>query len=239
MNTKAFNQQEVLYLARKYTGLPFVMVEPCILLNDDLIAMSNFLSSPDSVYYGNFVLQSYSQSDCIVTAYLNKSLSPGESQIYIQPQDGLYPKGSIIKNVLFDCIGSYSDAYSHFYGYRVMRNMVYAPLTNYGFTNGNGWQLSSGTYTHQPGFSVEQTISSPEINNYTSIKLTITLTGINAGTLEIRGSLTGGIIISEDGTYTYELSPQPGEYAIYFYPSTDFDGSYNVSSLIIQKKIDA
>ena len=135
---------------------------------------------------------------------------------------------------MIDSIPTLDQCKCTFYGYRFERERGYVDQEK-NLTPGAGWSLASGTYSHTSG-TTELSVSGAFLSGTPQLRLTITFTGITAGSVVLSLDNSGNFAtITEDGTYTYEITPDGLDSAIYLTPTNTFNGSFAASSLIIEK----
>lgn len=221
-------------LIQAETGLAYPFDEIVVVHPNDFYALVS-VANPASVYYGDIVVQSYLPFATSVTLQLTKS-GLNKTTLEIQAILEQNPKGSVIHNVMWDSVQDLQTCNIHFYGWKFTRARGYV-VQSYTLTPGAGWTESGGDYTHTVGSGTTEQIYLGAWALNSLIRVTVTFTGITQGSLSLEMDTSGTFgTISEDGTYTFVVQTTGTDGALFFVPTTDFDGTYNENSVIIEKE---
>lgn len=234
MHQAIITKQDALALVQNETNMSFPTNEIVYLTNEALTEFKNTGNiNPVSVYFGTLVIQSFDVNNSVVDFQNLTNKLGAEQSLYIFPNVGLSPVKNVFNNVLFDYIQEYSGFSCHFYGWRFTRGLGWVEQSPT-VTPGAGWSLADGVYTHTSG-TTEQIYLGPWTVS-SKIRVTVTFTGITAGSLDLQMDVSGVFgTISADGTYSFEVETDSSDGALFFVPTNDFDGSYDTTTLKIEK----
>ena len=203
-------------------------------VNEQLFDRSQ--SEVGAFYYGDVVIQGANKSNCLLLL-LNECAASGDFiTLLIDGAIGLTPSGNISRCVLWSTNAGLSDISCHFYGWKFFRSKAYV-VQDFILIDNNGWTLSNGVWSHTPGGgTLEQDYTGTWAVD-SKIRITVTFTGITQGTLTVEMDSSGTIgVISQNGTYTFEVQTTPSDGILFFTPSNNFNGSYRADSVIIEKE---
>lgn len=229
-----FIASEVIPIIQRENGATIESWEVCYLLNDELAAMAGAPLDRGVFYYGDVVLQGMKPFMGFVSLQNAGTLSGDNDTLYTNNSiESITPK-NIFRNVLWNSVANWSDVHGHFYGIKFNRARGWVAQTpNYSLST--GWSLASGVYTHSSGTN-ELGISGAWLLGSPSLRMTITFTGITAGSLSVELDSSGPIgTIDADGTRTFSFTPDALDSAINLIPTSNFNGSFAESSVIIEK----
>lgn len=227
---RIINEAEARRLVETETGISFqrgALVHYC---HDELVAAGSFIGQY-FVLFGTLCINGYDPTNCFIDFQC-----ANKTTLSIAPALNLSPvnNGNLHHNIIVDGISTLSDCHTTFWGYLFERQkewIAQSPI----ITLGTGWSLASGTYSHTSG-TTELSVSGAFLSGTPQLRLTITFTGITAGSVVLSIDNSGNFgTITEDGTYTYEITPDGLDSAIYLTPTNTFNGSFAASSLIIEK----
>ena len=228
-----FIASEVIPIIQRENGITIESWEVCYLLNDELAAMAGAQLDRGVLYYGDLVIHGIDLFIGLLSLQNAGSLAGNVDTVYVNSSGATTPQ-NIFRNVLWNSVANWSDVHGHFYGYKLNRARGWVAQTpNYSLST--GWSLASGVYTHSSGTN-ELGISGAWLLGSPSLRMTITFTGITAGSLSVELDSSGPIgTIDADGTRTFSFTPDALDSAINLIPTSNFNGSFAESSVIIEK----
>lgn len=234
MAKRDFIAAEVIPLIQRENGATIASWEVCYLLNNELAAMAGAPLDRGVFYYGDVVIQGIDPFLGFVSFQNSAALAGDVNTLYTNNISGSTTPQNIFRNVLWNQVANWSDVHGHFYGYKLNRARGWVAQTpNYSLST--GWSLASGVYTHSSGTN-ELGISGAWLLGSPSLRMTITFTGITAGSLSVELDSSGPIgTIDADGTRTFSFTPDALDSAINLIPTSNFNGSFAESSVIIEK----
>lgn len=231
MNGYLERPDQIKLLVENETGYQIESWELAHLLMDDLNAFSQPVLA--SFYYGTFVIQSLDHNVTFVTIGVNRS-DLNQDTLVIE-SGGAEPNAansSKYDNVMWSYISFISGANMHFYGWKFNRARGYVEQSKT-ITPALGWTNVGTVYTHSSG--VLALSASGAWAASSDLQITITVSGMTAGTLTLE--FDSGVVgtITENGTYTFTCSTNGLDSALYLTPTGTFNGSVDTDNLIIQK----
>lgn len=229
-----FIASEVIPIIQRENGATIESWEVCYLLNDELAAMAGAPLDRGVFYYGDVIIHSLNEFVARTLFQNGGAINGNTDTMQIDAALGQTAPSNIFKNVLFNSIAQWDDIHGHFYGIKLNRARGWVAQTpNYSLST--GWSLASGVYTHSSGTN-ELGISGAWLLGSPSLRMTITFTGITAGSLSVELDSSGPIgTIDADGTRTFSFTPDALDSAINLIPTSNFNGSFAESSVIIEK----
>ena len=233
MNGYLERPDQIKLLVENETGYQIESWELAHLLMDDLLAVPP-QPEVNAWYYGTFVVQSLDANGTFVTIGLNRSTQDQETFVIQTGGNGPNVADSAKHdNVMWSYITEIFGASMHFYGWKFNRASGYVKQS-FTLTDGAGWSLASGVYTHVSGTTEQIYLGAWTLNSL--IRVTVTFTGITQGSVSLQMDTSGNFgTITEDGTYTFDVQTNGTDGALFFVPTNDFNGSYAESSVIIKK----
>ena len=232
MHRHNVTKEDARKLVQAETGIAFPFDEIVVIHPGDFYDMIGGVNE-GIVYYGDIVVQSYLPFATSATLQLIKS-GLNKTTLEIPATLEQNPTGSVIPNVMWDIVQDWQSCNIHFYGWKFTRALGYV-VQSYTLTPGAGWKENSGSYTHDSGTTEQIYLGAWALNS--KIRVTVTFTGITQGSLSLEMDASGTFgTISEDGTYTFEVQTTNADGALFFVPTSDFDGTYNENSVIIEKE---
>lgn len=234
MTKRDFIVAEVIQLIQRENGVTIESWEVCYLLNNELAAMAGAPLDHGVFYYGDVIIHSLNEFVAKALFQNAGAINGNTDTMQIDATLGQTAPSNIFKNVLFKSIAQWDDIHGHFYGIKLNRARGWVAQTpNYSLST--GWSLASGVYTHSSGTN-ELGISGAWLLGSPSLRMTITFTGITAGSLSVELDSSGPIgTIDADGTRTFSFTPDALDSAINLIPTSNFNGSFAESSVIIEK----
>jgi hypothetical protein len=208
--------------------------EPVLLFSNNISDLEWQPPVKNYWYFGDFVIAGYDQFLSSASIY-NLGTPEGDLEtLSINAPGGLNTNKNVFRGVLWNLVGSWQNITGYFYGYKLNRARGWVAQTpNYSLST--GWSLASGVYTHSSGTN-ELGISGAWLLGSPSLRMTITFTGITAGSLSVELDSSGPIgTITANGTYTFSFTPDALDSAINLIPTSNFNGSFAESSVIIEK----
>ena len=234
MNGYLERPDQIAILIEQENGHPVGSWELAHLLNDELAALSGQALDQSLWYYGDFVIVSRDEFLSSVLVQNVGSIVGDSDTLTINQIGGLSTaNGAIFKQIMWNQVAAWDAVNGHFYGWKFNRARGYV-TQSFTLTDGAGWSLSSGVYTHVSGTTEQIYLGAWTLNSL--IRVTVTFTGITQGSVSLQMDTSGNFgTITEDGTYTFEVQTNGTDGALFFVPTNDFNGSYAESSVIIQK----
>ena len=208
--------------------------EPVLLFSTDISDLAGQPPVENYWYFGDFVIAGYDQFLSRASIQNTVTLAGDVDTLNINASGGLSTNKNVFRGVLWNQVASWENISGHFYGYKLNRASGWVAQTpNYSLSL--GWSLASGVYTHSSGTN-ELGISGAWLLGSPSLRMTITFTGITAGSLSVELDSSGPIgTITANGTYTFSFTPDALDSAINLIPTSSFNGSFSASSVIIEK----
>jgi len=232
MNGYLERPDQIKLLVENETGYQIESWELAHLLMDDLLAVPP-QPEVNAWYYGTFVVQSLDANGTFVTIGLNRS-TPDQETFVIQTGGNGPNVADSAKhdNVMWSYISELFGVNMHFYGWKFNRARGYVEQSKT-ITPALGWTNVGTVYTHSSG--VLALSASGAWAASSDLQITITVSGMTAGTLTLE--FDSGVVgtITENGTYTFTCSTNGLDSALYLTPTGTFNGSVDTDNLIIQK----
>lgn len=208
--------------------------EPVLLFDTNIKALEGQPPVENYWYFGDFVISGYDQF--LSSAYIQntETLAGDVDTLNINAPGGNTSNKNVFHKVVWNQVASWQNITGHFYGYKLNRARGWVAQTpNYSLST--GWSLASGVYTHSSGTN-ELGISGAWLLGSPSLRMTIIFTGVTSGSLSVELDSSGPIgTITANGTYTFSFTPDALDSAINLIPTSNFNGSFSASSLIIEK----
>ena len=224
------NEAQARRLVEAETGISFQRGELVHYSHDQLVSAGGVVGQ-NFVLFGTLCINGYDPTNCFI-----EFQGANKTTLNIVPGANLSPvnNGNLHHNLIIDAITTLSDCHTTFWGYLFERQQGWV-VQSPNITLGTGWALASGTYSHTSG-TTELSVSGAFLFGTPQLRLTITFTGITAGSVLLSLDNSGNFAtITADGTYTYDITPDGLDSAIYLAPTNTFNGSFAASSLIIEK----
>jgi len=232
MNGYLERPDQIKLLVENETGYQIESWELAHLLMDDLLAVPP-QPEVNAWYYGTFVVQSLDANGTFVTIGLNRS-TPDQETFVIQTGGNGPNVADSAKhdNVMWSYITEIFGASMHFYGWKFNRARGYVAQSK-SITPALGWMNVGTVYTHTSG--VLELSASGAWAASSDLRITITVSGMTAGTLTLE--FDSGVVgtITENGTYTFSYTTDGLDSALYMTPTGTFNGSVDTDNLIIKK----
>lgn len=208
--------------------------EPVLLFSSYISGLVGQQPLENYWYFGDFVIVGVDQFLGSVQIQNTGTTGGDYNTFKIDYPGGGVAQKSVYRGVLWNTVASWNDVSGYFYGYKLNRARGWVAQTpNYSLST--GWSLASGVYTHSSGTN-ELGISGAWLLGSPSLRMTITFTGITAGSLSVELDSSGPIgTIDADGTRTFSFTPDALDSAINLIPTSNFNGSFAESSVIIEK----
>jgi hypothetical protein len=231
MNGYLERPDQIKLLVENETGYQIESWELAHLLMDDLNAFSQPVIN--AWYYGTFVIQSLDPNGTFVTIGVN--LLGGAQDTFVIQTGGNGPNvadSAKHDNVMWSYITEIFGASMHFYGWKFNRARGYVAQSK-SITPALGWMNVGTVYTHTSG--VLELSASGAWAASSDLRITITVSGMTAGTLTLE--FYSGVVgtITENGTYTFSYTTDGLDSALYMTPTGTFNGSVDTDNLIIKK----
>ena len=141
--------------------------------------------------------------------------------------------GNIFNNVLIDSVPTIDSCTITFYGYRFNRETRYVEQVA-NLTPGAGWTNAGTSYTHVSGTQEQIYLGAWTVSS--TLRVTITFTGITTGNVRLQMDSSGTFAtITANGTYTFEVTTNGSDGALFIVPSNTFDGTYDNATFKVEK----
>lgn len=209
-------------------------IEPVLLFNTDISALEGQPPLDNYWYFGDFVVCGYDEFLSNVLVQNTTTLLGDVNTLYLNGVGGTTSKQSVYRGVLWNQVASWQGISGYFYGYKLNRARRWVAQTpNYSLSS--GWSVADGIYSHSSG-TTELAINGAWISGNPTLRLRITFTGITSGSLNVELDNSGLIsTIDANGTYQFSFYPDGLDSALYFIPTTDFNGYFDSATLTIEK----
>lgn len=233
MNGYLERPDQIALLIEQETGHPVGSWQLSYLLNDEIAVMAGVSATGNEWYYGDFVIVSRDEFLASLLIQNEGSIAGDLDTLTINQIGGLsMTNGAIFKQVMWNQVASWDAIKGHFYGWKFSRARGYV-VQSKTLSSAVGWTNVGTVYTHSSG--VLPIAISGAWAASSELRISITVTGITAGTLTLE--FDSGVVgtITENGTYTFTYTTNGLDSALYLTPTGSFTGSFDNANLIIEK----
>lgn len=228
-----FIASEVIPIIQRENGATIESWEVCYLLNDELAAMAGAPLDRGVFYYGDVVLQGMEPFIGFVSLQNAGTLSGDNDTLYTNNSIGSITPKNIFRNVLWNSVANWSDVHGHFYGIKFNRARGWVEQVA-NLTPGAGWTNAGTSYTHVSGTTEQIYLGAWTVSS--TLRVTITFTGITTGSVALQMDNSGTFAtITANGTYTFEVTTNGSDGALFIVPSNTFNGTYDNATFIVEK----
>ena len=228
-----FIASEVIPIIQRENGITIESWEVCYLLNDELAALAGAPLDRGVFYYGDVVLQGMEPFKGFVSLQNAGTLSGDNDTLYTNNSiESITPK-NIFRNVLWNSVANWLDVHGHFYGIKFNRARGWVEQVA-NLTPGAGWTNAGTSYTHVSGTTEQIYLGAWTVSS--TLRVTITFTGITTGSVALQMDNSGTFAtITANGTYTFEVTTNGSDGALFIVPSNTFNGTYDNATFIVEK----
>ena len=228
-----FIASEVIPIIQRENGATIESLEVCYLLNDELAAMAGAPLDRGVFYYGDVVLQGMEPFKGFVSLQNAGTLSGDNDTLYTNNISGSTTPQNIFRNVLWNQVANWSDVHGHFYGIKFNRARGWVEQVA-NLTPGAGWTNAGTSYKHVSGTTEQIYLGAWTVSS--TLRVTITFSGITTGNVRLQMDNSGTFAtITANGTYTFEVTTNGSDGALFIVPSNTFNGTYDNATFIVEK----
>lgn len=228
-----FIASEVIPIIQRENGATIESWEVCYLLNDELAAMAGAPLDRGVFYYGDVVLQGMEPFKGFVSLQNAGTLSGDNDTLYTNNISGSTTPQNIFRNVLWNQVANWSDVHGHFYGIKFNRARGWVEQVA-NLTPGAGWTNAGTSYKHVSGTTEQIYLGAWTVSS--TLRVTITFSGITTGNVRLQMDNSGTFAtITANGTYTFEVTTNGSDGALFIVPSNTFNGTYDNATFIVEK----
>lgn len=226
---RIINEAEARRLVETETGISFqrgALVHYC---HDELVAAGSIIGQY-FVLFGTLCINGYDPTNCFI-----EFQGANKTTLSIAPALNLSPvnNGNLHHNIIVDAISTLSDCHTTFWGYlfeRQKRWIAQSPI----ITPGAGWTNAGTSYTHVSGTTEQIYLGAWTVSS--TLRVTITFSGITTGNVRLQMDNSGTFAtITANGTYTFEVTTNGSDGALFIVPSNTFNGTYDNATFIVEK----
>lgn len=233
MAKRDFIAAEVIPLIQRENGITIESWEVCYLLNDELAAMASAPLDRGVFYYGDVVIQGIDTFFGFVSFQNSAALAGDVNTLYTNNISGSTTPQNIFRNVLWNQVANWSDVHGHFYGIKFNRARGWVEQVA-NLTPGAGWTNAGTSYTHVSGTTEQIYLGAWTVSS--TLRVTITFSGITTGNVRLQMDNSGTFAtITANGTYTFEVTTNGSDGALFIVPSNTFNGTYDNATFIVEK----
>ena len=228
-----FIASEVIPIIQRENGITIESWEVCYLLNDELAALAVAPLDRGVFYYGDVVIQGIDPFLGFVSFQNSAALAGDVNTLYTNNLSGSTTPQNIFRNVLWNQVANWSDVHGHFYGIKFNRARGWVEQVA-NLTPGAGWTNAGTSYTHVSGTTEQIYLGAWTVSS--TLRVTITFSGITTGNVRLQMDNSGTFAtITANGTYTFEVTTNGSDGALFIVPSNTFNGTYDNATFIVEK----
>ena len=228
-----FIASEVIPIIQRENGATIESWEVCYLLNDELAALAGAPLDRGVFYYGDVVLQGMEPLMGFVSLKNAGTLSGDNDTLYTNNNSGSTTPQNIFRNVLWNQVTNWSDVLGHFYGIKFNRARGWVEQVA-NLTPGAGWTNAGTSYKHVSGTTEQIYLGAWTVSS--TLRVTITFSGITTGNVRLQMDNSGTFAtITANGTYTFEVTTNGSDGALFIVPSNTFNGTYDNATFKVEK----
>jgi len=188
---------------------------------------------PSVFYYGDLVIHGMEPFMGFVSVQNEGSLAGDKDTLYTNNSSGSTTPQNIFRNVLWNQVANWSDVHGHFYGIKLNRAQGWVEQVA-SLTPGAGWTNAGTTYTHVSGTTEQIYLGAWTVSS--TLRVTITFTAITTGSVALQMDNSGTFAtITANGTYTFEVTTNGSDGALFIVPSNTFNGTYDNATFKVEK----
>lgn len=233
MAKQDFIASEVIPIIQRENGITIESWEVCYLLNDELAALAGAPLDRGVFYYGDVVIQGIDPFLGFVSFQNSAALAGDVNTLYTNNISGSTTPQNIFRNVLWNQVANWSDVHGHFYGIKFNRARGWVEQVA-NLTPGAGWTNAGTSYTHVSGTTEQIYLGAWTVSS--TLRVTITFSGITTGNVRLQMDNSGTFAtITANGTYTFEVTINGSDGALFIVPSNTFNGTYDNATFIVEK----
>lgn len=228
-----FIASEVIPIIQRENGITIESWEVCYLLNDELAALAGAPLDRGVFYYGDVVIQGIDPFLGFVSFQNSAALAGDVNTLYTNNLSGSTTPQNIFRNVPWNQVANWSDVHGHFYGIKFNRARGWVEQVA-NLTPGAGWTNAGTSYTHVSGTTEQIYLGAWTVSS--TLRVTITFSGITTGNVRLQMDNSGTFAtITANGTYTFEVTTNGSDGALFIVPSNTFNGTYDNATFIVEK----
>ena len=207
--------------------------EPVLLFSNNISDLEGQPPLKNYWYFGDFVIAGYDQFLSSASIQNTGTLAGYVDTLNINAPGGLSTNKNVFRGVLWNQVASWQNITGHFYGYKLNRARGWVEQVA-NLTPGAGWTNAGTSYTHVSGTTEQIYLGAWTVSS--TLRVTITFSGITTGNVRLQMDNSGTFAtITANGTYTFEVTTNGSDGALFIVPSNTFNGTYDNATFIVEK----